>query len=70
VQGSWSINYIFASRETPAFGSAAYGNDVLTITANGYNMARLADGQSVSINALTPNGNNPPYNLDFVQVCV
>jgi hypothetical protein len=46
-----SFSYIFASRELPEFGGTDY-NDAFFLNINGANLAKLANGKTVTINNL------------------
>ncbi|MEG4875121.1 choice-of-anchor L domain-containing protein [Microcoleus sp. CZ3-B4] len=51
------FQYVFASEEFPEFGGSEF-NDDFELLLNGTNLAKLSDGQIVTINNLVPD----PYN--------
>jgi len=59
------FQYVFGSEEFLEFGGTSF-NDSFELLLNGTNLAKLSDGQTVTINNLVPNANdrstdNPDY---------
>ena len=59
------FEYVFASEEFPEFGGQAF-NDIFELWLNGVNLAKLSDGQTVSINNLVPNPQGS-YHPDYID---
>jgi hypothetical protein len=59
------FQYVFGSEEFVEFGGSSY-NDSFELLLNGTNLAKLSDGQTVTINHLVPNPNGP-YHPDFIN---
>lgn len=51
------FEYVFGSEEFPEFGGSEF-NDSFELLLNGKNLAKLSDGQAVTINNLVPDPNN------------
>jgi len=61
------FNYVFGSEEFLEFGGTSF-NDSFELLLNGANLAKLNDGQTVTINNLVPNaGNRSTDNPDFID---
>ena len=59
------FQYVFASEEFPEFGGQEF-NDSFDLWLNGVNLAKLSDGQDVTINNLVPNPQGP-YHPDYID---
>jgi len=59
------FNYIFGSEEFLEFSGSSF-NDAFSLSLNGTNLALLNNGDTVTINNLTPSS-NPPYSPDFID---
>ncbi|WP_446350355.1 choice-of-anchor L domain-containing protein [Coleofasciculus sp. F4-SAH-05] len=60
------FEYVFGSEEFVEFGGTEY-NDSFKMFLNGESLARLSDGQPVTINNLVPDPNDPTsYHPDFI----
>jgi hypothetical protein len=57
------FQYVFGSEEFVEYGGKV--NDSFSLTLNGFNLARLSDGASVTINNLVPSPFGP-YHPDFI----
>ena len=51
------FEYVFGSEEFPEFGGSQF-NDSFELLLNGHNLAKLSDGQAVTINNLVPDPDN------------
>lgn len=61
------FNYVFGSEEFLEYGGSSF-NDSFELLLNGTNLAKLTDGQTVTINNLVPNaGNRSTDNPDFID---
>jgi hypothetical protein len=61
------FNYVFGSEEFVEFGGQNF-NDSFELLLNGQNLAQLSDGQTVTINHLIPNPNDPAsYHSDYIN---
>ena len=60
------FNYVFGSEEFPEFGGTSF-NDSFELLLNGTNLAKLTDGQAVTINNLVPNANGSQNNPDYID---
>jgi len=61
------FQYIFGSEEFVEFGGTEF-NDSFEMLLNGINLAKLSDGQQVTINNLVPDPQNPDlYHDDYVN---
>lgn len=61
------FNYVFGSEEFVEFGGNRF-NDSFQLLLNGQNLAQLSDGQTVTINNLIPNPNDPAsYHPDYIN---
>jgi hypothetical protein len=61
------FNYVFGSEEFVEFGGNRF-NDSFQLLLNGQNLAKLSDGQTVTINNLIPNPNDPSsYHPDYID---
>ncbi|MCP2731594.1 choice-of-anchor L domain-containing protein [Limnofasciculus baicalensis] len=61
------FQYVFGSEEFVEFGNSKF-NDSFELLLNGINLAKLSDGQTVTINNLIPNPTNPAsYHPDFIS---
>jgi len=61
------FQYIFGSEEFVEFGGTEF-NDSFEMLLNGTNLAKLSDGQQVTINNLVPDPQNPDlYHDDYVN---
>ncbi|WP_446358283.1 choice-of-anchor L domain-containing protein [Coleofasciculus sp. A1-SPW-01] len=61
------FQYIFGSEEFVEFGGTEF-NDSFKMLLNGINLAKLSDGQEVTINNLVPDPQNPDlYHDDYVN---
>ena len=61
------FQYVFGSEEFVEFGNSQF-NDSFELLLNGVNLAKLSDGQTVTINNLIPNPTNPAsYHPDFIS---
>src|SRR4028119_1979903 len=61
------FKYVFGSEEFLEFAGTTY-NDSFELLLNGTNLARLTDGQTVTINNLVPNsGYRPTDNPDYIN---
>ena len=61
------FNYVFGSEEFLEFGGSSF-NDSFELLLNGTNLAKLNDGQEVTINNLVPNsGDRSQDNPDFID---
>ncbi|MEQ8974533.1 MAG: choice-of-anchor L domain-containing protein [Coleofasciculus sp. C1-SOL-03] len=61
------FQYIFGSEEFVEFGGTEF-NDSFEMLLNGTNLAKLSDGQDVTINNLVPHPKNPDlYHDDYVN---
>jgi hypothetical protein len=61
------FNYVFGSEEFVEFGGNRF-NDSFKLLLNGQNLAQLSDGQTVTINNLIPNPNDPAsYHPDYIN---
>lgn len=61
------FQYVFGSEEFVEFGNSTF-NDSFELLLNGVNLAKLSDGQTVTINNLIPNPTNPAsYHHDFIS---
>lgn len=58
------FQYVFGSEEFVEYGGKD-NNDSFSLTLNGFNLARLSDGASVTINNLVPSPFGP-YHPDFI----
>ena len=64
---SISFSYVFASAELPIYGGSPY-NDDMDIRLNGKSIARLSDGQDLTINALVPSkSDSSSWSNDYVN---
>ncbi|WP_246259765.1 choice-of-anchor L family PEP-CTERM protein [Oxynema aestuarii] len=52
------FNYVFGSEEFREYGGSPF-NDSFELLLNGINLAKLSDGQNVTINNLVPSYDNP-----------
>ena len=59
------FQFVFASEEFVEFGGDIF-NDSVNLKLNGFNLARLSDGDTTSINTLVPNSYGG-YHPDFVN---
>ncbi|MFB2937851.1 choice-of-anchor L domain-containing protein [Aerosakkonemataceae cyanobacterium BLCC-F154] len=59
------FQYVFGSEEFVEYGGSNF-NDSFELLLNGVNLAKLSDGQTVSINNLVPNPNGP-YHTDYIN---
>ncbi|WP_017719164.1 choice-of-anchor L family PEP-CTERM protein [Kamptonema formosum] len=59
------FQYVFGSEEFVEYGGSSY-NDSFELLLNGTNLAKLSDGQTVTINNLVPNPGGP-YHPDFTD---
>jgi len=59
------FTYVFGSDEFPEFGGSQY-NDRFNLLLNGVNLAKLSDGQTVSINNLVP-APSGPFHPDYID---
>ncbi|WP_008316039.1 choice-of-anchor L family PEP-CTERM protein [Leptolyngbya sp. PCC 6406] len=59
------FNYVFGSEEFVEYGGTEF-NDQFELLLNGVNLAKLNNGQTVSINNLVPNPSGP-YNADYIN---
>lgn len=61
------FEYVFGSEEFPEFGGSEF-NDSFELLLNGKNLAKLSDGQAVTINNLVPDPNNRSTdNPDYIN---
>ncbi|MGF1569518.1 MAG: choice-of-anchor L domain-containing protein [Nodosilinea sp.] len=60
------FEFIFGSEEFPEFAQAGL-NDSFELKLNGVNLAKLNDGQNVTIDNLAPNGPSGPFHPDYVD---
>jgi hypothetical protein len=61
------FKYVFGSEEFLEFGGSEY-NDSFELLLNGTNLAKLTDGQTVTINNLVPNsGYRPTDHPDYIN---
>lgn len=61
------FEYVFGSEEFPEFGGSEF-NDDFQLLLNGNNLAKLSDGQTVTINNLVPNADNRATdNSDYIN---
>ncbi|MGB3236672.1 MAG: choice-of-anchor L domain-containing protein [Geitlerinemataceae cyanobacterium] len=61
------FNYVFGSEEFVEFGGNRF-NDSFQLLLNGQNLAKLSDGQTVTINNLIPDANNPgSFHPDYID---
>ncbi len=60
------FQYIFGSEEFTDFSGSSF-NDSSTLTLNGVNLARLTNGNTVTINNLTPSGNPATFSPDYID---
>jgi hypothetical protein len=61
------FKYVFASEEFLEYAGTSF-NDSFELLLNGTNLARLTDGQTVTINNLVPNsGYRPTDNPDYIN---
>ncbi|MBE9039220.1 choice-of-anchor L domain-containing protein [Oscillatoriales cyanobacterium LEGE 11467] len=61
------FNYIFGSEEFVEFGGKKF-NDSFELLLNGQNLAKLSDGQAVSINNLIPNSEDVmSFHSDYIN---
>jgi PEP-CTERM motif len=61
------FQYVFGSEEFVEFGNSTY-NDSFELLLNGVNLAKLSDGQTVTINNLIPNPTDlASYHPDFIR---
>lgn len=61
------FNYVFGSEEFVEFGGNRF-NDSFQLLLNGQNLALLSDEQTVTINHLIPNPNDPTsYHPDYIN---
>lgn len=59
------FQYVFGSEEFVEFGGSQY-NDSFALLLNGTNLAKLSDGQAVTINNLVPNPTGP-FHPDYIN---
>ena len=59
------FQFVFASEEFVEFGGDIF-NDAVSLKLNGFNLARLSDGDTTSINTLVPNSYGG-YHPDFID---
>lgn len=59
------FQYVFGSEEFVEFGGTQY-NDSFELLLNGINLAKLSDGQTVTINHLVPNPEGP-FHPDYIN---
>jgi hypothetical protein len=65
--GTLRFRYVFASRELPEYMGQKY-NDVFQLLVNGINVAKLSNGQDVTINNLGSSKSNPAsWSPDYVD---
>ncbi|NEQ43807.1 MAG: PEP-CTERM sorting domain-containing protein [Leptolyngbya sp. SIOISBB] len=60
------FDYIFGSEEFPEFAGTEY-NDLFKLTLNGVNLAKLTNGDDVTINNLTPSGDPASWSPDYIN---
>jgi Ca2+-binding RTX toxin-like protein len=60
------FQYIFGSEEFTEFSGSSF-NDASTLTLNGVNLARLTNGNTVTVNNLTPTGNPATFSPDYID---
>lgn len=60
------FQYIFGSEEFTEFSGSSF-NDASTLTLNGVNLARLTNGNTVTVNNLTPSGNPTTFSPDYIN---
>ncbi len=59
------FQYVFGSEEFVEFGGSEF-NDLFELELNGTNLAKLSDGQTVTINHLVPDPNGP-FHSDYIN---
>ena len=59
------FQFVFGSEEFPEYGGSAF-NDRFELTLNGANLAKLSDGQEVTVNNLAPSPTGP-FHPDYVS---
>jgi Ca2+-binding RTX toxin-like protein len=60
------FQYIFGSEEFTDFSGSSF-NDVSTLTLNGINLARLTNGDIVTVNNLTPSSDPATFSPDYIN---
>jgi Ca2+-binding RTX toxin-like protein len=60
------FQYIFGSEEFTEFSGSSF-NDASSLTLNGVNLARLTNGNTVTVNNLTPSGNPTTFSPDYIN---
>jgi hypothetical protein len=59
------FQYVFGSEEFKEYGGSSF-NDSFELLLNGVNLAKLSDGNTVTINNLVPNPSGP-FNPDYIN---